>query len=324
MPRPQRIQYENAFYHVMNRGRGRQTIFHDEGYYRAFLKTLEEAYKRFDAVFHAYCLMGNHYHLLIETPRANLDRIMRHINGVYTQHYNRLRKADGPLFRGRYRAILAEKDAYLLQLTRYIHRNPVETKRPQVDDLADYPWSSYPAYINRARAEHWLQREYTYQLLGQRQKYVGYKSYVELGIDEELKRLYSRKNTMSVLGDRTFRMAIAEDREHLGVNAELSKILSERPSGNDIVAAVAKVFKVTEGEIVERRKGRQRANLPRKVAIYCCQRYGDMTLKSIAEQFGLAAESSVSPAVRDVKSLLKQGKLKTKLAEVKMALNYIQ
>jgi putative transposase len=81
MPRPIRINFENAYYHVMNRGRGRHFIFHSEAYYQAFLKTLEEANKRFDAVIHAYCLMGNHYHLLIETPRANLDRIMRHIKG---------------------------------------------------------------------------------------------------------------------------------------------------------------------------------------------------------------------------------------------------
>ena len=108
----------DAFYHVMNRGRARQTIFHDEDDYQAFLKTLEESYERFDAVIHAYCLMNNHYHLLIETPRANLDRIMRHINGVYTQRYNRLKRVDGPLFRGRYKAILVDKDEYLLQLSR--------------------------------------------------------------------------------------------------------------------------------------------------------------------------------------------------------------
>ena len=91
MPRPQRIEYENAFYHVMNRGRGRQVIFHDDEYYQAFLDTLGEAQQRFQCVIHAYCLMGNHYHLLIETPNANLSRIMRHVNGVYTQRYNRLK-----------------------------------------------------------------------------------------------------------------------------------------------------------------------------------------------------------------------------------------
>ena len=90
MPRPQRIEYENAFYHVMNRGRGRQIIFHDETYYQAFINTLVEAHKRFNCVIHAYCLMNNHYHLLIETPDANLSRVMRHINGVYTQRHKKV------------------------------------------------------------------------------------------------------------------------------------------------------------------------------------------------------------------------------------------
>ncbi|WP_144395399.1 transposase [Pleionea sediminis] len=90
MPRPDRIEYEDAIYHVMNRGRGRQIIFHDEDYYQAFETHLSEANKRIDVHIHAYCLMGNHYHLLLQTPRANLARVMRHINGVYTQRYNRL------------------------------------------------------------------------------------------------------------------------------------------------------------------------------------------------------------------------------------------
>ena len=80
MPRPLRIEYENAFYHVMNRGRAREIIFHNDTYYEAFLKTLEEASTRFECIIHAYCLMGNHYHLLLQTLKANLSRIMRHIN----------------------------------------------------------------------------------------------------------------------------------------------------------------------------------------------------------------------------------------------------
>ncbi len=87
MPRPTRIEYEGAFHHVMNRGRAHQTIFHDKAYFEAFLYTIEEASTQFDAIFHAYCLMSNHYHLLVETPKANLSRIMRHINGVYTQRH---------------------------------------------------------------------------------------------------------------------------------------------------------------------------------------------------------------------------------------------
>ena len=130
MPRPVRIEYEGACYHVMNRGRGRQPIFHTPVYYHAFLETLNDAHERFGVVIHGYCLMGNHYHLLLQTPHGNLGRVMRHINGVYTQRHNRLKPTDGPLFRGRYKAILVEADNYLLQLSRYIHRNPIEGKHP--------------------------------------------------------------------------------------------------------------------------------------------------------------------------------------------------
>jgi putative transposase len=105
MPRPLRIEYENAYYHVMNRGRCRQKIFHDERYFEAFITTLAEAHQRFGIQILCYCLMGNHYHLLVKTPEANLGRAMRHINGLYTQGYNRLKNTGGSLFRGRYKAI---------------------------------------------------------------------------------------------------------------------------------------------------------------------------------------------------------------------------
>ena len=128
MPRPLRIEYENACYHVMNRGRSKQKIFHNEEYYQVFLSTLAQAHKRFSIQIQSYCLMSNHYHLLVKTPEGNLGRAMRHINGIYTQRYNRMKKTDGSLFRGRYKAILVEEDSYQLQLSRYIHRNPIEAK----------------------------------------------------------------------------------------------------------------------------------------------------------------------------------------------------
>ena len=172
MPRPARIQYENAFYHVMNRGRGRRWIFHGEAYYEAYLKTLEESYDRYDARIHAFCLMGNHYHLLIETPLGNLDRIMRHINGLYTQRYNRLKRTDGPLFRGRYKSVLVDEDAYLLQVSRYIHRNPLEVKGASEDALSRHRWTSYQAYVNKVQAPKWLSRELTYRSLGGVNRYA--------------------------------------------------------------------------------------------------------------------------------------------------------
>jgi putative transposase len=124
MPRPIRLEYKNAFYHLMNLERGRQTIFPAEQFYQIFQKTLQEVHDRFGLEIHAFCLMSNHYHLLVKTPNVNLSCCMRHINGLFTQRHNRLKRIDGPLFRGRYRAILVDKDNYFLRVTRYIHRNP--------------------------------------------------------------------------------------------------------------------------------------------------------------------------------------------------------
>jgi REP element-mobilizing transposase RayT len=196
----------------MNRGRGRRAIFHGDNYYRAFQYTLAEAHRRFDALIHAYCLMGNHYHLLIQTPRANLGRIMRHVNGVYTQRHNRLLSTDGPLFRGRYKAILVDEDAYLLQVSRYIHRNPIDMAKPLVTRLEDYPWSSYRAYINRTSCPGWLKRDLLYQMLGAQRDYSAYRAYVGLGVDEEIKTFYSKDRVGAVLGGQTFRERIAKEK----------------------------------------------------------------------------------------------------------------
>ncbi len=256
MPRPTRIQYDHAFYHVMNRGRGRQAIFHDEAYYSAFLETLSEAHARFDAVIHAYCLMGNHYHLLIETPRANLDRIMHHINGVYTQRYNRLRETDGPLFRGRYKAILVDADAYLLQLSRYIHRNPVEVRGADIDKLNRYKWSSYLAYINKTKAAPWLEQEKTYQMLGQRRRYAGYKAFVAHGVDDEINNFYGKGNVSAVLGGDEFKQELVKREADLQVSGDLCEAVMERPSVAVVVQAICMVFDVLPQSLLQRQPGR--------------------------------------------------------------------
>jgi len=189
----------------MNRGRGRQAVFHDEHYYQAFLNTLGEVQLRFQCVIHAYCLMGNHYHLLLKTPRGNLSRAMRHIDGVYTQRHNRRKKTDGPLFRGRYKAIVVEANRYLLQVSRYIHRNPIELKTPLVKELAAYPWSSYAAYLNRVGVPEWLYRDTVYAELGSYQRYSAYRRYVEDGNDEETFAFYRRHYTPLIWGSKTFK-----------------------------------------------------------------------------------------------------------------------
>ncbi len=128
MSRPLRIEYPGAWYHVMNRGRRRQKIFMSRGDYESFIKVLQETSDGWGLEVSAYCLMSNHYHLLVHSPDGNLSRCMRHINGVYTQRFNRGHKKDGPLFRGRYKAVLVDSDSHLLEVLRYIHRNPLRAR----------------------------------------------------------------------------------------------------------------------------------------------------------------------------------------------------
>ncbi|MGY4707263.1 REP-associated tyrosine transposase [Candidatus Bipolaricaulota sp. J31] len=143
MARPLRLEFPGALYHITSRGNAGQEVFLDDEDRLAFLEILAEVVERYRFRCYAYCLMGNHYHLLIETPEANLSRGMRQLNGVYTQRFNRRHKRSGHLFQGRYKAILVEKDPYLLELARYIVLNPVRA------GLVRYPgrwrWSSYRA-----------------------------------------------------------------------------------------------------------------------------------------------------------------------------------
>ena len=148
MARPLRIEFPNAIYHVTSRGNARRKIFLDDNDKTKFLATLAWVVERFDWICHAYCLMGNHFHLLIETPKANLSRGMRQLNGVYTQHFNRRHRKSGHLFQGRYKAILIDKDSYLLELARYVVLNPVRAK--MVKSVEKYPWSSYRATVGLA------------------------------------------------------------------------------------------------------------------------------------------------------------------------------
>lgn len=144
MARPLRIEIPGAIYHITSRGNAREPIFLDDGDYADFLNLLSLNLKRFNWILHAYCLMGNHYHLLIETPEGNLSRGMRQLNGTYTQWFNRKHNRVGHIFQGRYKAILVEKDSHLLELCRYVVLNPVranmvkKARRVAMEQLQGY------------------------------------------------------------------------------------------------------------------------------------------------------------------------------------------
>jgi putative transposase len=154
MSRPLRIEFPGAVYHVTSRGDRREPIYRDEVDRQMQLDVLAQAMDRFDAQVLAYCLMGNHYHLVLHTRQGNLSRLMRHFNGVYTQAYNRRHGLVGHLFQGRFKAILVDRDAYLLALCRYVERNPVAAGL--VASVGDWDWSSYRAHVGRVATPLWL------------------------------------------------------------------------------------------------------------------------------------------------------------------------
>jgi len=145
MSRPLRLEFSGALYHITSRGNEKKSIYLEDSDFELFLLLLEEVCQRFNWVVHSYCLMTNHYHLVVETPDGNLSRGMRHLNGVYTQRFNSKHKRVGHLYQGRYKAILVDKESYLLELCRYVVLNPVRAK--MVEEPSEWKWSSYSITI---------------------------------------------------------------------------------------------------------------------------------------------------------------------------------
>ncbi len=194
MPRPPRIQYPGAWHHVMNKGSSGQDIYLDRGDRRYFIKLLAESASRFDVEIHGYCLMGNHYHLLVRTPKPELDRMMHHLAGVYTRVFNARHGRDGPLFRARYKSILVETNDYVVAVSRYIHRNPLDIG---VADLVGYEWSSLGAYVGARTPQPWLDRT---TILAEIGGAAAYRHLVTGPYGSELEALYLGKKLPTRIG----------------------------------------------------------------------------------------------------------------------------
>jgi len=185
MARPLRIEFPGALYHVTARGNARQDIFLDDEDRNRFLSVLEQVVSRFHLVVHAYCLMGNHYHLLLETPEGNLSKALRQLNGVYTQAFNRRHGRVGHVLQGRFKAILVERDSYLLELCRYVVLNPVRAKMTR--KLHTYPWSSYRATAGMAPVPAYLSVDWVLSQFGRQRAAAQrkYQRFVDEGIGVE-------------------------------------------------------------------------------------------------------------------------------------------
>ena len=313
MPRPLRIEFADAWYHVMNRARLGQNAFPAREDYSGFIELLIDASEIFNMRVAAYCLMANHYHLLIQTPDANLSRCMRHINGIYTQRYNARNGCDGTLFRGRYKAILVDGDSYLLELVRYIHRIPLGTGI--TDKLKDYSWSSHKGYISKAKKWEWLHKNYILGMFSKDKKVqiTAYKRFVSKKEPEEIIKHYSRAHMPSILGGETFIKWVKARFPKKTKKKKLPESKNLCPGVVEIKRAVCRHYKIGVAELQKSRRGVE--NEARDIAIYLLRYIRSERLEKIGEEFNLNS-SSVSNAISRVKTRLRNNMFKKRYGQI--------
>lgn len=306
MSRPLRIHYADAWYHVMNRGRGGQAVFRDADDYQNFIKLLKDTAEAWHFRVAAYCLMTNHYHLLVQTPEANLSRCMRHINGLYTQYYNRRYHADGQLFRGRYKSILVDADSYLLELVKYIHRNPL--RAGITGSLSSYAWSSHKGYLSQAETWNWLHKGFILSMLtkNKQQEKKAYAALVGAEESEGILAFFEKRTVSAIMGTEEFidRIRRGFYKQTSGGQMPESRILAVPIAV--IKQAVAKAY-ITKPERLEIAR-RGAFNEPRDVAIYLSRKHSGKTLLEIGAAFNLRQYSSVSSVVQKMRRLCAEDK----------------
>ena len=315
MSRPLRIDYPNAWHHLMNRARRGTDLYVDKADYQQFIDLLQDTAELFNANVAAFCLMPTHYHLMIQTPDANLSRCMRHLNGVYTQKYNVSHGCDGTLFRGRYKSILVDADSYVLQLVRYIHRNPFEAGL--VKRLDQYAWSSHKGYLSKARKWNWLYKDFVLQMLTEQisSQIRIYKQFMAQRQGEDLLRVFERKNQPSMLGSKEFISRVKNRFFKKKVDKEVPASKRLAPEMERIISEVSRYYGAGPTSLTAVRRGIE--NEARDVAVYLIRTMRSEPLMRIGAGFGLSRYSSVSSVVLRVKiKLQKDRKFKQRLAHI--------
>jgi REP element-mobilizing transposase RayT len=202
MARPLRIAYPGAVYHITGRGNEKKTVFRDDQDRKTFLDILHQVNKRYNWICHTYCLMRNHYHLLIETPDGNISIGMRQLNGVYTQAFNKRHNRVGHLFQGRYKAILLQKDSHLLEVCKYAVLNPVRARL--VERPGQWKWDSYQATAGKAIAHPCLKTDWVLSHFGSKRDSAekGYRKFINEKISSE--SIFKDVQAQSILGEEKF------------------------------------------------------------------------------------------------------------------------
>ncbi len=284
MARPIRLQFPGGTYHITSRGNNRSAIYLSTPDRLKFIELLGRLREKFAIKIYAYCLMRNHFHLLAETPRANLSRAMQYLNSAYTAYFNRAHRRTGHVLQGRYKSIVVDKEHYLLTLTRYIHLNPVAAK--MVRHPAEYRWSSYRFYVGRRGKPDWLMSEEVLHRFGgeEARAIAAYRAFVEDRIDDKLKDdPLAHVWHQCLLGSQRFIDAVKGKIRHPGLEVSHRRGLQARDPDR-VVAFI--------------RRQRLAGLDEERVLMYFLRRYTDLTLREICERFGGGHYSRVSQAVK--------------------------
>ena len=279
MARKSRVEFEGAFYHVIVRGNQRRVIFRDDPDRRAYLERIEHYRKRFGFVVYAYVLMPNHVHLLLESKKIPLSRIMQAIQSTYTQRYNRRHRTAGHLFQGRYKAILCDRNAYLLELVRYIHLNPGRMKN--FVSPGKFRWSSHRSYLG-APAEVTVATE---AVLGQMAKGLGparraYVKFMEEGLGGGHEEKYYQATDQRFLGNESFVERVASRTKVRDIEAQGPRVKFE-----PLLDAVAKQWGIGKEDLTG--SGRQRQWIEaRRFLVYLARKWGGMTTRELGKRLG--------------------------------------
>jgi len=277
MARKPRIHFPGALYHVITRGNRRQGIFLDERDFKMFLAYLSDYKNRYGFHLYAYALMGNHLHLLVEVEEIPLGRIMQSLLFRYTRYFNRLHGEVGHLFQGRYKAILCDKDAYLLELVRYIHLNPVRAK--MVKEPEDYVWTGHLSYLRKG-ADSLIDEEFVLDQFSDRRS-LGrrrYRRFVWEGISSGHEEKYYRVKDQRYLGEDSFVERIENERKE--PQSWVYEVPLEAISEETSIA-----MGVTRDKLYSTTRDREGAR-GRGIVGYLARRVSGYGVKEIADHFG--------------------------------------
>lgn len=276
MTRPLRLELAGGLYHITSRGDRREAIYSNDHDRRLWLQIFTDTCERFNWVCHAWCLMGNHYHIVVETIEANLAQGMRHLNGVFTQATNQLHRRVGHLFQGRYKAILVEKDNHLLELSRYVVLNPV--RAGMVADVADWPWSSWHAMCGEMPMPTWLCTDWLLSQFGDTRSIAvtTYAKFVRAGLGEPC--IWNKLNGQIFLGSEAFAQQM------------------QRSSGQETMTEIPRAQRRPKALVLSEY---QSASGNKKIGMAKAYASGGYTMQEIAEHFKVHY-STVSRAVRQM------------------------